>query len=73
MEEFCRSEAAIACLTDGTQNGNPVIFSKKYKEELLSLTGDRGGSVILKKYPREVLKIPAEEKELRDIDTVLFE
>lgn len=73
MEEFCRSEASIACLTDGTRNGNPVIFSKKYKEELLSLTGDRGGSVILKKYPREVLKVPVEEKELRDIDTVLFE
>ena len=73
MEEFCGSEESIACLTDGTRNGNPVIFSKKYKEELLSLTGDRGGSVILKNHPREVRKVPVEEKELRDIDTVLFE
>ena len=30
--------------------GNPVWFSKKYKKELLSLTGDCGGKKILKKH-----------------------
>ena len=72
IAEFCGGEKTIACLTDGTQNGNPVIFTKKYKEELLALTGDKGGSVIMKRYPEEIRKVLVEKKELQDIDVPLF-
>ncbi len=68
VSEFCASSKTIACLTDGTRNGNPVIFSAEYKEELLNLTGDTGGSVLLKRYPKEVLKVAVEKRELQDID-----
>lgn len=68
-EEFFKSDKTMACLTDGTRPGNPVIFSGAYEEELLSLTGDKGGSQILKRYPQEVLKIRVPEEELRDIDS----
>lgn len=68
-EEFFKSDKTMACLTDGTRPGNPVIFSGAYEEELLSLTGDKGGSQILKRYPQEVLKIRVLEEELRDIDS----
>lgn len=71
VTEYCASERSIACLADGEHRGNPVIFSKKYKGELLGLTGDRGGSVILKKHPQEVLEVPVEAQELRDVDIPL--
>lgn len=68
-EEFFKSHKTMACLTDGTRPGNPVIFSAVYEEELLSLTGDKGGSRILKRYPKEVLKVQVPGEELLDIDS----
>lgn len=67
-EAFYQSSHTIACLTAGVKNGNPVIFSGKYEEALMGLKGDKGGSVILKQHPKEVLKVQAAERELEDID-----
>lgn len=68
-EEFFKSDKTMACLTDGIRPGNPVIFSEKYEDELMQLTGDKGGSRILKRYPEEVLMVQVEEEELKDIDS----
>lgn len=51
--------------------GNPVIFSKDYISELLSLKGDVGGKKILKKHIEDVELVYADnEIELMDIDTL---
>lgn len=63
-----KSKYTIACLCHNGRRGNPVIFSERYKEELLNLSGDKGGSQILKKHREEVLQVEAEEQELQDID-----
>ncbi len=68
VKEFYDSPRTIACLACGKMRGNPVIFSGKYREELLGLTGDKGGSVILARYPQEVQTVQVEALELKDID-----
>ncbi len=59
----------LGCVTTEDQLGNPVWFSKKYKNELLSLTEDCGGKKILKKHIENARFFKVlEESELCDID-----
>ncbi len=58
----------MGCLSCGGRRGNPVLFHRSYREALLSLTGDRGGSRIMNEFPGRVMDFPAGERELRDID-----
>lgn len=52
------------------ENKSPVIFSKAFKEELLSLEGDKGGREVIKRH-KESLSILdfTSSKEFFDIDT----
>lgn len=59
---------SIACLCARERRGNPTIFHKRWQQQLLELTGDKGGSQIIRSHPDEVLEIAADEKELTDID-----
>ena len=68
VEEFLESGRTMACLTDGRRRGNPVLFAAKYREELMALTGDKGGSQLLRRYPGQVLEVPVGPEELRDVD-----
>ena len=68
VEEFQESGRTMACLTNGRQRGNPVLFAAKYREELMALTGDKGGSQLLRRYPGQVLEVPVGPEELRDVD-----
>ena len=43
IDRFIKSDKGMACLECKGSLGNPAIFSKKYKNELLSLKGDIGG------------------------------
>lgn len=57
------------CVTWEGVSGNPVIFSKQLKGELLELKEDQGGKRVLKNYMDEICKIPASsEEELIDKD-----
>lgn len=70
-EEFRRTKKTIACLSDGRRTGNPVVFSGKYREELLSLRGDTGGKAVMKRHPGEVYLCPASNPAaLEDIDYI---
>lgn len=52
------------------QPGAPVIFPKSKFEELKHLPEGKGGNVVIKKYPEQVVLVPArDEYELWDIDT----
>lgn len=63
-----RGKTSIGCLCAQGRRGNPVVFHKRYREELCALTGDRGGSQVMKRYPKEVTEYPASPRELEDID-----
>ena len=62
-------QQGIIVVKANNQKGNPVIFDKKYKQELLQLQGDIGGKQIINKYPHDITWINIENKqELVDID-----
>lgn len=63
--EDCRT---IGCVSSKGKRGNPAVFSGIYKEELLSLRGDKGGSQIMKRYPGEVMLYETDARETEDID-----
>lgn len=69
LEEKERYSMGCLCTKEGG-GGNPVIFHRCYREELLALRGDKGGSRVMKRYPGEVFRFYAGEEELRDIDRV---
>jgi len=62
-------KALIGCLAGGGRRGNPAIFHRQLREELLALKGDKGGSQLMKRYPDAVVEYPAPPRELRDMDT----
>jgi len=67
---FGRAEEKIIVPSFRGRRGHPVIFHRKYEEELLRLRGDAGGKTILMKHPEDVRIIPVKSEEvLRDIDT----
>ncbi len=50
--------------------GHPVIFSIKYKNDLMKLRGDKGAREIIKNNPTDIAKIMVDTDEiLKDIDT----
>lgn len=71
IEQFWKESACgIAAAAHGDRIGNPVIFSKKYYEELKSLEGDVGGKKVLRRHMDDtgVCEIPVHE--LEDMDTL---
>ena len=65
---FAESGKGIGCVTCGKVRGNPVIFSGKYRENLLALRGDRGGRQIMEAFPEDIWFMETETRELFDID-----
>lgn len=69
IDTFNQSSYSICSLIFKKRVGNPVIFSKKYFNELYSLKEDQGGRKIVNKYPQECFYFKIDnEKELYDID-----
>jgi molybdenum cofactor cytidylyltransferase len=52
------------------RKGNPVIFDRKFKKELLNLRGDVGGRSIIACHPKDVRTVPVRSTGvIRDVDT----
>ena len=70
VDNFINGDKGIVCIGCRDNKGNPVIFSKKYINELLSLEGDSGGKRILKRHLNDLKIVNInDEIELVDIDT----
>lgn len=70
IKEFQQQKDKIIVPVYRGTMGNPVIFPKKFAEELLRLQGDVGGKAILSKYKEYIhFKDIEDEKILKDIDT----
>lgn len=66
---FFKEKKGMACITDGVHTGNPCIFSRKYYQELMGLSGDRGGKKVIKKHPEDVAWFYVKSaRELQDVD-----
>lgn len=51
------------------KRGNPVIFPASLFDELMQVTGDRGGRQVIAAHPSLLKTIPVAAAELKDIDT----
>jgi len=52
------------------RRGNPVIFHRRFKKELLNLKGDVGGRSIIESHPEDVRVVPVKSTAiLKDMDT----
>lgn len=62
------SDKGIAACANQETIGNPVIFCKKYFEQLQQLSGDKGGKQVVKRNLRDTILYQIPQKELEDID-----
>ena len=70
IEAFSANDKGIAIPVYRGRRGHPVIFSIKYKVELLRLKGDIGGRQIITRYPDDVLEVTVNCEGINiDIDT----
>lgn len=53
------------------KRGHPIIFSRKYIDELRSITGDIGGRQVVDKHPDDILEVPVDCEGINiDIDVM---
>lgn len=70
LADFFRAHPGhIVGLGHGGVRGNPCIFPARFFPELLALTGDRGGSAVIRRHEEELLLYEAGAEELADVDT----
>lgn len=69
-ELWRRSPDKIAALGHDGVRGNPCLFPAPLYPELLKLTGDHGGSVVIRKHPELLTLLEVPERELFDVDTI---
>lgn len=65
---FGASGYGMGCVCAGDKRGNPAVFTARYREELMALTGDQGGSQLMKRHPGDLWLYQTPEEELRDVD-----
>ncbi|MDD3219949.1 MAG: nucleotidyltransferase family protein [Lachnospiraceae bacterium] len=70
LKQYLCSQKSIGRMVYKSQYGNPVVFSGKYIQEIMNLSGDVGGKQIIKRYPQEVYNYQITDPlELKDFDT----
>jgi molybdenum cofactor cytidylyltransferase len=53
----------------GGVRGNPCIFPRRFYPELCALTGDVGGSAVIRRHSQALLLYELDGRELADVDT----
>ena len=62
IDESFNHDKGIAIPVYQGRRGHPIIFSMKYKGELLKLKGDIGGRQIIKQHPDDVLEVAVDSE-----------
>jgi len=71
IEAFFSHDKGIVIPAYKGRRGHPIIFSTKYKEELLGLKGDVGGKQIIREHPDDILEVAVKSQSINiDIDTM---
>ena len=69
IELFENEKKGMACIRWNGKTGNPCIFGQKYYEELMEISGDKGGKKIIKKHPEDVAYLQIRNaREVQDAD-----
>ena len=68
-ERWMREPEAICGAAHNGVRGNPCIFPKKFFPELLALTGDTGGSRVIRRHEDALRLVEISPEELYDCDT----
>lgn len=69
LAAFSRQPDFIVAPCAAGKRGNPVLFPRTLLHELTTLTGDVGGSTVIKRHPQLLKTVPVSSRELIDIDT----
>ena len=70
IDAFNREHHSIIVPVYNGKRGNPVIFPATLKDDLLALTGDRGGRVLIETMAERVKLVTIEDERLgTDVDT----
>lgn len=65
---FFKSKKGIGAVSSKGKRRNPAAFLRKYRDELLLLRGDRGGSTVMKRHLDDLWLMEVKEEMVRDID-----
>ena len=68
VELYRTAPERIVSASHGGHRGNPCIFPGKYFQELCALTGDVGGSAVIRRHEEQLLLMEMDPQELRDVD-----
>ena len=60
---------SIAAVGHNGVRGNPCLFPARFFPELMELTGDRGGSAVIRRHEEALVLLETGAQELFDIDT----
>ena len=70
IKAFLSHNKGIVIPVHKGKRGHPVVFSTRYREELLGLKDDMGGRQIIKQYPDDILEVAVDSQGVNiDIDT----
>jgi molybdenum cofactor cytidylyltransferase len=70
IESYRDSEKEIALATYGNKRGHPVLFGRKFINEITGYPGEASLRDLLQKHPSEILELKTgNDRILRDIDT----
>ncbi len=70
LQAHRESLAPIVAPFFGGRRGNPVLFDRALFPELMHITGDAGGRVLLERHESSILRVPVDDPAiLQDIDT----
>ena len=71
IKGYIASHKSIGCIACNNRLLNPCIFSPKWKENLMQITGDKGGKSVIKSNLNDVYKYKISNiNEFRDIDRI---
>lgn len=68
IDTFNRNNQKIILPVFNCRRSSPVIFPVKYKNELLNITGDKGGRFLIEEYFNELIKINFNNNKNMDVD-----
>ena len=68
LNAFEENQTRIVRPAANGRMGNPVLFPNDLFEPLCALTGDVGGSAVIRQHSERVLTVETTEEELKDVD-----
>ncbi len=69
LDVYLAAPDRIVAMAHGGVRGNPCIFPADLFPELCALTGDTGGSAVIRRHPERLRLFETEALELADVDT----